>query len=57
MKTISRLITPPAIMAASVASNKESVWKMAEGNPPQQTEISGELKLPTPILGELKKDE
>jgi hypothetical protein len=31
--------------------NKETIWKMAEGNPKQDTEVSGELKLVTPIYG------
>jgi hypothetical protein len=30
---------------------KEVIWKMAEGNPKQDTEVSGELKLVTPIYG------
>lgn len=30
---------------------KETIWKMAEGNPKQDTEMSGEIKVVTPIYG------
>lgn len=29
---------------------KEIIWKMAEGNPKQDTEVSGEITLPQPIM-------
>lgn len=35
--------------------DKETIWKMAEGNPKQDTEMSGELKIVRPIYGGISK--
>ena len=35
---------------------KEIIWKMAEGNPKQDTEMSGEITVVKPLLDNVRKD-